>query len=178
MADERAAFESNEYAPAVPANQQTHHTEESVAWTASEFIAHEKSPQWYLAMAGAGSAVAAGVYLITRDMFNTVIVAIAGIIFGVAAGRQPRQMQYGVDQNGVSIGKRFYPYTDFRSFSIADDGAFRSIILMPLKRFMPQLSIYYDPAAEDRIAEVLAAHLPIHEHQHDMTEKLMRRIRF
>lgn len=171
------------YAPAYdsapePADISMQHSGSEVSWTASEFVVHEKSPMWYLAMIGGAALLSIIVYVITRDWFSTLVVIIAAAIFGVAAGRKPRQMQYAVDDHGVSIGRRFYPYGDFRSFSIAEDGPLRSVNFMPLKRFMPALSIYYDPADEQRIGEVLTAHLPMHEHKHDMTERLMRRMRF
>jgi hypothetical protein len=49
---------------------------------------------------------------------------------------------------------------------------------MPLKRFMPPLSMYFDPTDEDHIVKVLTSHLPMQDHHHDPIEKLMRMIRF
>jgi hypothetical protein len=153
-------------------------TGQEVVWTASEFIAHDKSPGWYLGMIGASLAVVVIIYLITRDIFSSVIVAIATGTFGIAASRQPRQLQYGVNDHGVGIGRRFFPYEDFRSFSVVDEGAFHSIVLMPLKRFLPPITIYFDPDDESLIEDILNAHLPLAQHEHELTERLMRRIRF
>lgn len=161
-----------------PADLRMQHSGEGVTWTASEFIAHHKEPGWYLIFVAVWSAIAGGIFLITRDWFNTIVVIIAGVLFAVVASRQPRQMQYAVDDHGITIGRRTYPYSDFRSFSVLEEGAFRSMTFMPLKRFMPPLSIYYDPADEDRIADVLTAHLALEDHKHDPIDRLMRRIRF
>lgn len=155
-----------------------HDTGKTVTWTASEFIAHQKGPDWYLALGLGGLLVTAAVYFLSRDIFSAVVVALAAVLFGVAASRQPREIQYGVDDHGLSVSNRHYNYSDFRSFSIADEGPFKSINFMPLKRFMPIMSIYYDPADEDKIAEVISAHLPLETHKLDAVEKLMRRIRF
>lgn len=149
-----------------------------VNWTASEFIAHHKSTNWYMALAGIGFLITVIVFLITRDIFSTAVVIVGTVLFGVMASRQPRQMPYQVDTHGIIIGQKGYPYGDFRSFSVVDEGPFSSIVFMPLKRFQPPLSIYYPPEEENEIVEVLAQHLPMHEHQHDLTEQLMRRIRF
>lgn len=161
-----------------PLDAQMQDNGREVTWTALEFIAHQKSASWFVAMGGVAAVIAVLVYIITRDVFNLVVILIAAVIFAVAAGRPPRQMQYTVDDHGIEIGRRFYPYSEFRSFSIADEGPFRSLVFMPLKRFMPQMTIYYDPEDEDRIGEVLIEHLPMHEHRHDMTDRLMKRIRF
>lgn len=154
------------------------HDGQGVSWTASEFIAHTKSPEWFLAFIIAALLVVIASFLITRSLLSTIAIAIAAAIFGVAANRPPRQMRYAVDARGVSIGSRTYTYHDFRSFSLVYEEAIPSIVLMPLKRFMPKLTIYFDPADENAIAELLASYLPMQPHQMDMTERLMRRIRF
>jgi hypothetical protein len=149
-----------------------------VVWTAQEFIAHQKSAMWFVAAATISALIAGIVWIWTRDLFNTVIVIVGAVIFAIAAGRPPRMMQYAVDDHGIEIGRRFYPYSEFRSFSIAEEGPFRSLVFQPLKRFMPPVSMYYDPVDENRIGEVLIEHLPMHEHKHELTERLMRHIRF
>lgn len=164
--------------PPAPADLQMQDNGEEVVWTASEFIQHEKSPNWYMALAGISLAAVVLVYLLTRDVFNAIIVVIAAVLFGVVARRQPRRLQYVVNDHGIGIGRRFYSYDDFRSFSLLDEGAVRSFVLMPLKRFMPALTLYYDPKDEGRIGDVLADHLPFAEHKHELTDRLMRKIRF
>lgn len=149
-----------------------------VSWTASEFIAHHKPPEWYMAVGIITVALAAIVYFMSHDLFGVVIMVLVGVIFGVAASRPPRQIQYAVDGRGVHMGRHFYPYGNFRSFTIAPEGPFLSVVLMPLKRFMPVLSMYIDPADENRIGDILADHLPMHEHHESATDRLMRRIRF
>jgi hypothetical protein len=49
---------------------------------------------------------------------------------------------------------------------------------MPLKRFMPPLSLYMDPADEEKIVDVLADYLPVEQREQDPIDKLMRRLRF
>lgn len=149
-----------------------------VSWKASEYIEHEKDQMWYVQLGGATLVVALIVYLITRDMFSTFVVIIAAVLFGVVGSRPPRQLPYRVDAQGLTIGERHYPYGSFRSFSVFVDGGLHSITFMPLKRFAPPISIYYDPADEDRITNVLASHLPLENHKADPVEKLMRKIRF
>ena len=164
--------------PEVPAPAPHPHHIGSVSWTASEFIAHDKDPKWFAALAGVTVLVVAIVYLMTRAVFSAVVVAITGVLFGVVANRSPREMHYSVDDHGVSIGNKIYPYGDFRSFSVQQEGPLKSLTFMPLKRFMPPLSMYYDPADEDKISDVLTARLPMQDHPHDPLEKLMKWIRF
>lgn len=149
-----------------------------ISWTASEFIAHDKTAGWYGMLALVTALLAGLIFLITRDFISTSVVIFGALLFGVYASRQPRQLPYRLDRHGLHIGQRYYDLRQFRSFSVVPEGAFSSIILMPLRRFAPQITIYYAPEAENRIVDVLAAQLPYAEYKHDMVERLMRQIRF
>jgi hypothetical protein len=151
---------------------------EAIAWSASEFIAHDKTALWYLVLGGGGLVLMGLVYLFSRDIFATVVVAFVVALFWAGAVRQPREMHYALDTQGLAVNNRHYAYGNFRSFAIAEEGPLRSINFMPMKRFMPLMSVYYDPADEPRITEVLADHLPREAHKLDAVERLMRRIRF
>jgi hypothetical protein len=149
-----------------------------VTWTASEFIAHDKSAGWY-ALLGLGSlALAALTYLVTRDLISTVVIIVAALALGAFASRQPRQLQYSLEQTGLRIGERFYSYELYRSFAVVPEGVFSSIVFMPLKRFAPLTTIYFDPADEDRIIDVLEPRMPLEDYNHDLIDRFMRQIRF
>jgi hypothetical protein len=152
--------------------------EDEITWTASEFIAHEKSGTWYLKLAGAAVLIAVAVLLLTKDKISAIVVLVGAFLFGVVAARQPRELQYRLDQAGVSIGQRYFPYEEFRSFSVVPEGAFSSIVFMPLKRFATTTTIYFAPDDEERIVQLLTDRLPLEEGRHDPLDRFMRRIRF
>lgn len=151
---------------------------DTISWTASEFIAHHKSSGWYLGLVVGALVLAAVIYLLTRDAISTAVVLVGAVIFGVYAGRKPRELQYKADAHGLTIDQKYYPYEGFRSFAVIDEGAFASIAFMPLRRFAPLVSIYFAPDDEDKIIKLLADHLPFEEHPSDPIDNLMRRIRF
>jgi hypothetical protein len=150
----------------------------AVDWSASEFIVHEKSPLWYLILAGATSAVAAAIYFLTRDAISVVAVVILAAVLGVAASRKPRIIEYRVDRGGITVGRQFHPYGHFKSFALIDEGAFTSVTVLPLKRFAMPLSIYFSPEDEPRIMDVLANHLPVEPGELDSIDRFMRNIHF
>lgn len=149
-----------------------------VSWTASEFIAHHKDFGWYLGLAVSAVGLSALVYLLTRDVISVGVVILAAGLFGGYGARQPRQLQYKIDGQGIGIGAKYYRFDNFRSFSLIPEGAFNSIMFMPLKRFAPPLSIYYDPADEEKIMNVLVARLPFEQRRRDAVDALMHKIRF
>lgn len=150
----------------------------AVSWTASEFIAHHKSIRWYLSLGSAAVLVLAAVWFVTKDVFAVVTIAIGLGLLGFYATHKPRQQSYSLDSSGLTIGDRRYRFNEFRSFSLIPEGAFLSIELAPLKRFATFTTVYFDPADEGRIVGLLSAHLPTAPPRGDLTDQLMRRIRF
>lgn len=153
-------------------------SEEDVSWTASEFIAHDKTLRWYGMLAAATVVVAAAIFFLTHDKISTGAIVFVAIVFGIAAGNRPRVLAYSLGHRDITIGQKSYPYSSFKSYAVVDEGAFSSIMLLPMQRFMPPISIYYDPQDEQRILGVLSERLPLEKRSRDMVERLMSRIRF
>lgn len=151
---------------------------ESVSWTASEYIAHEKGGSWYIILAVAVIVGSALVYLITREMISAVVIVIMGVAFGGFAVRKPQELNYVLDASGLTVGPKLYEYEQFKSFTVVEEGAIDSIMLMPLQRFMPPLSVYFDPADEEKITNALSAYLPYEDRKQDAVDRLMRKVRF
>lgn len=160
------------------AMQQSLDPTDEIVWTAAEFIAHDKSPVWYLALASAGVVASGLVYLLTRDKITTAIIAFALLAFGLFAARKPRSQTYTLDFRGLHVGQRVYSFASFKSFAIAEEGQAVSLVFMPLKRFMPPLTVHLIPEVEDRAVDFLAQILPFDQHHRDAVDSLMRRIRF
>lgn len=152
--------------------------EDAVTWTASEFIAHHKGGPWFVILGLATLVISATMYLLSKDILATVAIALAGVSFGVFAARQPRVLQYTVDDHGLTIGERTYGYGEIHSFALLEDGPLPSIIIMPMKRFLPPITLHFAPEETDKIADALAARLPHEDRQPDAVDMLMSKIRF
>ena len=150
----------------------------TVKWTASEYIAHGKGLSWYALLALGIGVVILLTFLITRELVSCAVVGMVGVIFGIFAARPPRVLEYAVDSTGVHVGPKLYAYGRFRTFSVIQEGAVRSILLMPMQRFGMPLAIYYEPQDEDKIVLTIGAYLPHEDRQLGMIENFMRQIRF
>ena len=149
----------------------------SIEWTASEFIAHEKSPMWYLVLIIVGVLLTLFSFFVMHDMIAMVAVVFIIVLFGFTASHKPRTLPYRIDNTGVIIGGKLYPYGQFKSFGIVQEDAFSNITLMPLKRFGQPLTIYYPPEEEDNIVKTLSAYMPTAPVKLDFIDTTLRRIR-
>lgn len=161
-----------------PAEEAFNQENSYVDWTASEYIDHQKSAQWYFALALVAVIFAFLLYLVTQDWVSVVVVLIAVGLFGISGSKKPRTLEYRITNAGVRIADKLYAYEELKLFSIVTDGGMKSIQILPLKRFMPTLSIYYPPELEDSIFNTLADFLPHEELRHDPVDRLMKRLRF
>lgn len=150
----------------------------SITWSASEFIAHHKTPSWYGALFGATTVLAALIYVFTRDWISATVTLFAGLMFGVYASRKPRQITYTLSSDGLEIDGKLHPFSEYRSFSAQEEGAFYSISLLPHQRFGLLTTVYYDPADEEKIFDILSTRVPHEQRRPDPVEQFMRRIRF
>lgn len=168
-----------------PSQQPEHDTGQTpaknveISWTASEFIANHKSPGWYLGFFVVIGIIVSLILLLTKDWISAIAITLVGILFASIANRKPRQLPYLVNNQGVSVGSRFYPYSSFKSFALIHEGAIGSVNFMPLQRLQAELTIYFPPEEEDAIIEVLAEHLPNDQRAAERTlDKFIKKFHF
>ena len=149
-----------------------------VEWSASEFLDHNKGIGWYLGLTFVIVVISGLVYVLVKSIFTSIMILLIGVAFGIAGARKPRTLEYGVNSQGIKIGDKFHPYTDFKSFSITSEGAIKVLVLTPFKRLSTPLSLYYEEKDEDRIMTIVSNNLPHEEHVKDPVEQFMRKVKF
>ena len=150
----------------------------TVTWTASEFIDHAKSFDWYLGLAVAAVLVGVLLYALFRDVMTSATPLVAALALGFYGRRSPRQLEYRLDSRGLTIGAKHFSYDTFRSFAVLDEGPFLSLVFLPLKRFGFLTTVYLDPNDEERVLNLVSDYLPLEPRDHDMVDRFMKRIRF
>lgn len=150
----------------------------SVSWEASEYIHHQKTAGWFMIL-GLGTAVLGMIlYLVLKDIFSVIVLVLMAVTIGIFAARPPRTLGYKLSRHSLTIGPKEYPLDDFRSFSLAQEGAILSITFLPTKRFMVPVTVYFSPEDEAKILTVLDASLPHEERSPDIIDRWTSRLRF
>jgi hypothetical protein len=148
-----------------------------ISWTASEFMDHQKGGSWYVLCLGAIVVIAGLLYGVTRDIFSSLSAIVLGVLLAVVASRKPRTMEYRVDEFGVSVGARAYSYDEFASFSIIREGSIESFMLLPAKRWMTPITMFFAPSDGDQIFGILSQYLPFEDRDRDGVDKFLHKIR-
>ena len=152
--------------------------QEVMSWEASEYIHHSKSPLWFLGLAVVMLALLALAYFLTQSWTCMVLVVVMAIAIGIFATRPPRTLHYALTNTSIHIEQTVYSYSDFRAFGVIADGGLYSIMLIPTKRFMPAVNMYFAEADGEKIVDILGARLPMQELHLDVIDLLVRRLRF
>lgn len=150
----------------------------TVSWTASEFIAYQKGVGWYVVALMALLVIGGIIFLITKDYISAIMTSLLIFVFIVFASRKPRVLNYEISDQGIHIGNNLINFSTLKSFAVIDEGSIRSIDLLPLKRFMPSISMYFEPQDELNIVQALGSYLPKEERNQPFIDKLMHKIRF
>ena len=151
---------------------------DSVEWTASEYVAHQKNGNWFAVLFGGAVAITLIVFLVTHSLISTFVVLASFAAFGVLAVRKPATKTYKITPDGVYIDDKLFRFEIFKSFSVMNEGAKDCVWLRPIKKVSPTVAMYYPPNDEDRILMMLENFLPLEDREHDLVDKLSRRFRF
>ena len=147
-------------------------------WKASEYVHHKKDVLWHVGFFMVSSLLAAGMYLILRDIISVLVVILMAVSLYVFAMRPPKTLRYAITDQGIEIGESKYAYESFRSFSVIDNGAVQSVVVDPMHRYLPPITIYFEPKDGQKIFDILSEQLPYVEYKPDIVDKLVEKIKF
>jgi len=160
---------AEEQQPAPPADP--------ITWTASEYVQHDKQVVWYLALIVV-VVLLLGLAIFMKAWTFAVLIIVMGIGIGVLAGRPPHTVNYTLSEYGLRVDDKSFAYHDFRAFGVVQDAALYSIVLIPNKRFMPAVNVYFPGELGEQIVDIFGSFLPMERIELDFVEKLARKIRF
>lgn len=149
----------------------------SIEWQAHEYVDHSRGASWYMGLIVIAIILAAAIYFLTKDYIASVIVVVTAIVIAVFSMQKPREVTYNLGADGLRINEKLYLYGHFKSFAVVREEGSASINLIPTKRFLPAISLYFEPGLETRIVQILGRHLPYEEHDPDRLDRISRRLR-
>lgn len=157
--------------------QESYDESDIVRWKGLEHIPHERNALWFVGFAVTVVLLLALSILIIRSWTFTLVIIAATASLLVYVKRPPRELTYALSQKGLYIGDKFYDLAEYKSFGVIRNGIHYSVLLIPLKRFMPGLTVYFPHETGEQLVDSLAARLPMQELHIDLLDKLIRKLR-
>lgn len=151
--------------------------QEPVRWQAQEIIQHDKSPMWFIFFGIAFVIMMAiAIFLIQSITFN-ILVPVMAVALLVYINRPPRMMDYTLSRKGLHVNDHLYSFSEFKGFGVIHDGKEFSVLLLPVMRFRPAVSVYFPESAGEAIVDMLGARLPMQELHLDLVDRVIRKLR-
>jgi hypothetical protein len=150
---------------------------EPIRWQASEYIHQEKNALWFVGFGVVVLGLMALAILLMQAWTFAVLIAVMAVAVVVYSRRPPRELTYTLSAKGLYIGDRLYDLSEFKSFGVIHDGAEFSVMLIPVKRFLPGVTVYFPEALGEQIVDFLGARLPMQELRLDIIDKVVRKLR-
>lgn len=171
--DINATVNTNETTSESPAVE-----DEPVRWSASEYIHGEKNGLWFILFGIVVlGLIAVDLFFLKSYTFSVLVVVMAAAVI-IYSRRPPRMIEYTLSSNqGLYVGDKLYHFNEFKSFGLIRDGENHSIMLIPIKRFDPGVSVYFPEEVGEKVVDILGARLPMETLKLDLIDIIVRKLR-
>lgn len=148
-----------------------------VRWQASEYIHREKNGLWYVIFVIVTVLLMVLALFLIHSLTFVILIPVMAAALLVYSRRPPRLIDYTLSRQGLHVGDKLYGFAEFKSFTVIHGDDEYSIMLVPIKRFRPGVSIYFPEDVGEAIVDALAARLPMEEAHLDVIDRVIRRLR-
>ncbi len=157
---------------------------EKLEWSALEYEEKERSADWFWALGiiVVTSSLAAIIY---SNYFFAALLILSGILLGFFAVKKPDLVFYELNDKGLRIRTRFYPFENIKSFWVqkglsVQEAETKPVLFVKSERlFMPIIAVPIENAWAERIREIfLTKNIPEEEMKEHLSEKIMEALGF
>lgn len=150
---------------------------EPIAWNAPEGVRIQRDAVWYVLFAIVLAGLMALAILVFQNWTFAILLPIMAVALFVLSNNNPQTINYAISPKGIYIADTLHDFSEFRAFGLLHENDQHSILLLPVKRFSPGLTIYFSEAEGEKIVDMLGARLPMQEIKPDALEKFIRLIK-
>ena len=138
-------------------------TEALIAWNAPSHIHREKTNDWFWSVGIITLALATVCFIFTQ-WIPGILVIVGVMALVLHASQPPRIVYHEVNDRGIVIDDRLYPFVTLESFWIPHDSPYPKIIIKSRKLLMPFIVVLIDEVDQEEIREVLLKYIAETEH--------------
>ena len=149
-------------------------------WSALEYEEKGRSVDWFWALGiiVVTSSIAA---IIFNDYFFAALLVLSGLLLGFFAIKKPDTIFYEMNDKGLKIGNRIYPYENIKSFWVHIGQAnIKTLLFIKSERvFMPIITVPIDnQLAEEIRSLMISKNIAEEEMKEHPSDKIMEMLGF
>jgi hypothetical protein len=151
--------------------------EEKIAWSALEYEEKERHPDWFWAL-GVIIFASSVTSIIFGNYFFAILLIVGGLLLGFFAIKKPDLIFYELNEKGLQIKDRIYPFENIKSFWVQKEKT-PTLFIRSERLLLPIISV---PIEENLIEKIhslmLVKNIPEEEMKEHPSEKIMESLGF
>lgn len=166
-----------------PQAAQKNKMEENIQWSIQDDVQRKRGPLWHIvwiAIIVVSVIVALVVHYFTGwwQLWSEVGLAVIIFLTLILVNRRPvGQIDYSIDNAGLSIGDKLHPFSEFRAFGVANVNGVWMATLIPTKRWAFATTMTLPDDQGEAIVDQLGDQLPMEEISPNLADELSRRLK-
>jgi hypothetical protein len=150
--------------------------QQPIQWQAPEYLQERRSPWWFIGFWVVVLILMVLAVVVIRSWSFAILIPAMAAALTIYSHRPPRQLNYVLSSKGIYINEKLHPMSEFRSFGVIQEDSLPSIMLIPVKRFRPGLTIHFPNEAGEVIVDMLGSRIPMQNIKLDVFDKLIRQL--
>lgn len=147
-------------------------------WTALEYEEKERGNDWFWALGVIVVASSVTSFIYSNYFFGLLLI-IAGILLVIFAVKKPDLVFYELNEKGLKIRNRLFPYENIKSFWIKKEGEKPMLFIKSERLFMPIISMPINPNHMEEIKNAMLSKNVLEEEMKEhVSEKIMDSLGF
>jgi hypothetical protein len=147
-------------------------------WTALEYEEKERGNDWFWALGVIVVASSVTSFIYSNYFFGLLLI-IAGILLVIFAVKKPDLVFYELNEKGLKIRNRLFPYENIKSFWIKREGEKPMLFIKSERLFMPIISMPINPNHIEEIKNAMLSKNVLEEEiKEHVSEKIMDSLGF
>jgi len=150
---------------------------DKLEWSALEYEEKERTKDWFWAI-GVIVVTGGAASIIYGSYFFAILLVLSGALLVFFANKKPDTILYELNEKGLQIRTRLYPYENIHSFWVETRNK-PALFIKSQRAFMPIISVPIDYTMSERIHEMFTFNnVPEEEMKDHPSEKIMDSLGF
>ena len=150
---------------------------EKITWSSFEYYEKERNNDWFWAL-GVIIIAASITSIIFKNYFFAIFIILSGILIVIFALKKPELVSYELNEKGLKIKERIYPYDKIKSFWVQKETP-PTLFIKTERLIMPIISMDIEYSSADEIKNFLLKNkVSTEEMKEHVSDKIMNSVGF
>ncbi len=150
---------------------------EKLEWSHLEYEEKERNPDWFWALGIIVIAISITSF-IYQNYFFAIFIVLSGLLMVMFAIKKPEMVNYELNQKGLQIKNRLYPYDKIKSFYVQTEGK-PTLFIRSERKFMDIIPVPLIESITPQVQNIFISKEILEEEMHEhFSEKVMEVLGF